>query len=635
MDTADFLFPHDLAVTGTGIRKVLLIGSCMAEAYLDHFKAAAPEVHFDWLLYNNPAELPEMSEAAAQAYDFQYVQLSLRHVVRDEVVDFGGFLAEDMAEAILDRGRKLMRLMVEMALKYNRAHGMLTFVANFMVPQVPVVAALDQVGSQRDFRVLVQRLNEELALLVAQYSNAFVADADAVGSTLGKRWFLDDVVGFYAHGGYWGAQNHAFDTEPAHNAPAGGRIDPLLPMDQIYGSRADDMFRALWRQVEAMCRAIRQIDMVKLVIFDLDDTLWRGQIAEHYGEGVAPPVWHGWPTGIWEAVQHLRARGIITALCSKNEESLVRTRWGRAVLPWLTLDDFPLRTINWRPKAENVSEIIRLASVTPRSTVFVDDNPVERESVRAALPGIRVLGSNPNTTRRILLWSPETQIATRSTESANREQSIRKMQQRESDRTAMSREEFLAELGCAAALSEIGSANDPDFARAFELLNKTNQFNTTGIRWTHAQIAAFFGIGGQIVAFRVKDRYTDYGLAGTVLRRGGMFAQFAMSCRVLGLEIETSVIWEIMRAAAARDPGVVFSGRVMETDANMVCRDIFLRCGFAPTPAEQTLFIWPGQAIPPAARHLAIERRGLVEPVGAADGRVGSQAAALLVNDAA
>jgi FkbH-like protein len=317
--------------------------------------------------------------------------------------------------------------------------------------------------------------------------------------------------------------------------------------------------------------------MVKLVIFDLDDTLWRGQIAEHYGQGVSWPRHDGWPAGLWEAVQHLRARGIITAICSKNEESLVRDRWSHSVRdPWITLDDFALREINWRPKAENVGLIIEQTSVTPKSVIFVDDNPVERAAVKAAFPDIRVIGGNPYETRRLLLWSPETQIAVRTAESGVRENSIRQMQVREQARTSMSREDFLASLDCKIELIKIAFSDHKDFARVYELLNKTNQFNTTGKRWTNGQVFGFFKLGGVIYAFRVKDRFTDYGLVGVVLFLHGDFVQLAMSCRVLGLGVETSVISYIMLEAATPS----FTAKVIETEANIVCRDVFARTGF-------------------------------------------------------
>jgi FkbH-like protein len=605
VDTAEFLFPSDLAVTETAVGKILVIGSCMSQMTCAAFRAIAPQVAFEHVLFNNVMDMPDLDDATLRACDLQYVQLPLRHVLSDDVIDFSRFLADGVAEAVYQRAKQVLPLMLDAAMKYNKSHRLPTLVANFLVPQVPVVAALDQTGSARDVAAIVRRLNDDLAALVGRYRDAAIADVDAIAAAVGKSRCQDDSVVFYAHAAIWGPQFHDYDTAPFYNAPPAGRLDPLPRIEQVYDCRDGEMYRAMWRQIEAVLRIRRQTDMVKLVIFDLDDTLWRGLIGEHYADDMAPPTLNGWPTGLWEAVQHLRARGIIVAICSKNEESLVRKRWKNAVpLPWLTLDDFPLRAIDWNPKAANVAAIISQASVTPRSTVFVDDNPVEREAVRAALPGIRVIGSNPHVTRRILLWSPETQLATRSAESAGREQSIRTMQARESDRAALSREEFLRSLGCQVTIREVAGAADRDYRRAVELLNKTNQFNTTGVRWTPVQIEALCGVGGRVFIFGVTDKYTDYGIVGVILYRAGIFVQFVMSCRVLGLEIETSVIHAIM-AAMRRDAAEgEFFARVIETDANMVCRDVFARCGFVRVAEGGTVYRWPDAPLPPPAAHL-------------------------------
>ena len=199
MDASEFLFPHDLAVTPTPIGKVLLIGSCMAEAYRDEFRAAAPGVTFDYLLFNNPTDLPHADPATIQGYDFQYIQLSLRHIVRDEIVNFTQFIADGVADALFERSCQLLRLFLDAALQYNRTHGLLSIVANFATLQIPVAVALDQIGTERDFASLIRRLNAELARLVHQHRNVYLADIDSVLASLGKRYVLDDVIGFYAH----------------------------------------------------------------------------------------------------------------------------------------------------------------------------------------------------------------------------------------------------------------------------------------------------------------------------------------------------------------------------------------------------------------------------------------------------
>jgi FkbH-like protein len=606
MRAADFLFPTDLRVTDTGIQNVLVLGSCAAGGFVAGIRRLAPNVRFD--VINVGAALPDEPPLPMGEYDFQFIQLPLRDIITDKVIYFKNYLSPDTRSAILENALNSLKFRLDSALRYNRDSNALTFVSNFPVPQVPVVASLDRISGDQDVCTLVRRLNEHIAELVNTYTNVFVFDYETIANSLGKRFFQDDVMAFYSHFFYLEPTHRDWDVHPSFNAPAGGRLDPLPQIEDVYPSQVDQMHEAIWRQWENLYRIIHQMDAVKLVIFDLDDTIWRGQIAEHYGNEGQWPVFHGWPLGIWEAINHLRARGILTAICSKNDAGLVEARWDRAVTSrWISPEHFTFREINWNPKAENIAKIIKQASLTPRSVLFVDDNPVERESVAAALPGIRVIGSNPYVVRRILLWSSETQVARLSAESVNRDAMMRKQQLRETERASMSREEFLLGLNCSIRLSRLSSTSSPDFPRSLELLNKTNQFNTTGERWSEAQITGFFAEGGCFYVFSVEDKFTQYGLVGVILYRSGQFRQFAMSCRILGLDIEASVISEIIRREEAHRPGVDFAAVVWETEANMVCRDVYVRCGFVHDQSDPTLFVRPRSPTSQIAPHLCLE----------------------------
>lgn len=603
MRTADFLYPDDLAVTRTDIRRILIIGSCNALSFENYLRRHAISTIVELWPRNHLAELPDEPPSPPGSYDFHFIQIPLRSLIADRVIDFKGFA--ERADTVLDTAKVALQHHLEASLKYNRTFGVLSFVANFPVPQRPVVSALRQAGRPEDLRWVVQQLNDELARLVDAYDNVFVADVEQVGAAVGKRYFQDDVLNFYTHGNHWFPVERAYDVDAINNAPLPGRLDPLPLLEDVYESRSDEVFEALWRQCIAIYRIVHQADQVKMVVFDLDDTLWRGQIAEHYADGGRWPVFHGWPTGLWEAVHHLRSRGIITALCSKNDLGLVTQRWSRAIpAQWLTLDHFVFKEINFEPKAQNIGRMIGQASLTARSVVFVDDNPVEREAVRAALPGVRAIGANPFVTRRILLWSPETQVLRLTRESAAREVMMHQQQQRELERGATSRTEFLEGLGCRVRVSTLATTTDPEMGRSFELLNKTNQFNTTGARWTHEQLVGLFRQGGRMIVFEVEDRFSQYGLVGVILYRQGHFIQFAMSCRVLGLEIETSVINAILRREAAGADR--FSAEVIETEANMVCRGVYAQCGFTNDPDYPGHSIRSRTEIAPMAAHLTI-----------------------------
>jgi FkbH-like protein len=184
--------------------------------------------------------------------------------------------------------------------------------------------------------------------------------------------------------------------------------------------------------------------------------------------------------------------------------------------------------------------------------------------------------------------SPETQIGRRSRETDLRETSIRQIQVRERERASISREEFLSSLKCRVALELIESVAHESFARCFELINKSNQFNTIGRRWINAELADFLDTGGKVYCFRVQDKYTDYGLVGVILYRDREFVQFVMSCRVLGLEVETSVINYIMLHDVDRLDK--FRARIVETETNMVCRQVFTRSGFEQRSPDEFVF---------------------------------------------
>jgi FkbH-like protein len=413
-------------------------------------------------------------------------------------------------------------------------------------------------------------------------------DVDSLANSLGKHHFLDDIIYMYTHGApispYWSDE----DNWPAWTAPERGRIEPVPPIYVTYPDKADDFYEAVYRQMEMSYRIVRQIDQVKLVIFDLDNTMWRGQMAEHYAPGQSHPHSRNWPLGIWETIHHLRWRGILVAICSKNDLATVESRWNSAIdLPWLKLSDFISVKINWKTKVENISDILEETKLTPKSVVFVDDSPVERGSVTAAFPDIRTIGSDPFQTRRILLWSPETQVAKLTRESQNREEMVRQQIVREGERRSMSRQEFLAALECRVHIVDIRSSGQAEFARFMELINKTNQFNTTGKRWTAAETLQFLNGGGRIMVFFVQDKYAEYGLVGAVLVQGTRVVQFVMSCRVLGMEIESAVLSHVVRLIrdASAEPTSV-SGRLVHTDSNGPCRQLFSNAGFAADPTD-------------------------------------------------
>lgn len=153
-------------------------------------------------------------------------------------------------------------------------------------------------------------------------------------------------------------------------------------------------------------------------------------------------------------------------------------------------------------------------------------------------------------------------------ESLRRNEMVKGQVLREDSRQKLDREQFLNSLDLRAELTRIETFDHPQFARALELVNKTNQFNTTGKRWTIAEAGMFLSDSGQWVTFKVSDRYTNYGLVGVLMVKNGEVEQFVMSCRVFGLGIELAVLAKISQDGP-------LSASIVETPKNGPSRLVF------------------------------------------------------------
>lgn len=560
-----FRLPDELTRGPVAIRRVLIIGSCLSQALVHQFEQLA--VGVDYLLFNNFAQLPEYPPRDISEYDFQIVQVAARSVLPEAAYMRLPF-TEPVYKSLMDECVARIEHLLDAAMKWNSSYGLLTFVCNFMIPQQNQFGRMLPWHSLRSFPRFFYGLNTSLSKAAGARKNTYILDCDEIVASLGRRYFQDDVIFHTSHvGGLPG-------DVPEDNE----RLHKPNRVDYYYPNKQGEVLRAFADEAVAMFRTIRRIDEVKLVIVDLDDTLWRGVVLEDF-RGIGPAT-EGYPLGIAEALLALKARGILLGIVSKNDEGKVKPifekLWGRR----LSLDDFAVVKINWRHKVENIEEIIREVNVRSNTVVFIDDNPVERESVKQAFPEIRVLGEELYTIRRILLWAPETQVPFISAESAQRTQMVQAQIERESDRARLSKEEFLASLNVQVDGYLVTKISDVRFDRSLELLNKTNQFNTTGRRWTLEEIRSLLADGGFLYAFDVSDKYTNYGIVAIAVCVRSTIAQFAMSCRVIGLGVETRALEDLCEAFRHGGASHV-EGLLTVTDINHLSKDLFKRAGFA------------------------------------------------------
>jgi FkbH-like protein len=566
----EYRCPTDLAISDTPLKQVMVIGSCLSAGWPMALEGKYPGCAADHFMVNNAAMLPEAPPCAPEAYDFHLIQMPLRQIL-PERTHFGLSYSDPKAfEQLFEAACGRLSDTLAELMRWNKAHGILTFVCNFLVPQQNPRGRLLPRYDLRNFQFFIEKLNQALEEELRQYQNAYLFDFDQIVSTYGRRYLQDDAVWTISHGA--ALSNTGWEDDQA-------RLEPIDQVTRYYPVSTHAFVLHAWAELIAMVRTIRQADMVKLVLVDLDDTLWRGVAAEQ-AELSSVVAIEGWPLGVAEALMFLKSRGVLLGIVSKNDETRVRDIWRRIYGTRVRLEDFAAVKINWRPKAENIEEILAQVNLLPKSVVFVDDNPVERAAVKAAFPEMRVLGPNPYLWRRILLWSPETQVATITSESAARTEMVQQQVKREEQRQRLSREDFLASLGVRATVSEFASTVDRRFPRTLELINKTNQFNTTGKRWTSQECESFFRDGGAVFVLEVADRYTAYGLVGVLLVRGGDIVQFVMSCRVVGMDVEIAAVGGVLQVLAGR--GIIEYGTTLElTSANLLCRDLWERCGFA------------------------------------------------------
>ena len=559
--------PADLAVRGSGLKRILLFGTCLLATWPEVLGEEGFSAPIDYLTVN--PYLPSLPPHPFADYAFQVTQIPLRALLFDP--DYAEWLRspygdEAATEKLFSSARDKIDYWLEHLLVWSDRIPI--FVMNFMKPQYNVNGRHFHRSEPSSNISLVERLNHYLAERLSERPNAYLFDLDHLSAVFGRRFIQDDGVWHFPHGALIDDFDFPLDQD---------RIAPVPPLSLHYAYQTRDFICQLWREAEAMYRSLNQIDAVKMVCVDLDDTLWRGVLAE--ADDVDPiAATEGWPLGIAEALLALRRRGIILALVSKNDPSRIAEIWPRVFAAKLTLEDFAIVKIGWDDKAQSLREAMEEANLLPRSVVFLDDNPTERANIAQAFPDIRVIDASHYYWKRILMWSAETQGHAITVESARRGEMVKLQVERESERKVLSREAFLARLELRAAFHIVGGQDDKRFVRTLELLNKTNQFNTTGKRWTAIELDGICRAGSVLVC-EVADRQVEYGLVLVGIASASAIEQIVMSCRVIGMDVEIVAV-SLLTDRLLRGNTTV-TAVIQDTDVNLLSRDLFQKCGWA------------------------------------------------------
>ncbi len=316
----------------------------------------------------------------------------------------------------------------------------------------------------------------------------------------------------------------------------------------------------------------------KLIVLDLDDTLWGGIVGEVGWENVKL----GGHDPIGEAFVHfqrelktLTKRGIILGIVSKNEETTALAAIDQHPEMVLRREDFAGWRINWSDKAQNVIELIEELNLGFQSAVFIDDNPAERLRVAEALPEVLV----PDWPKDKLLYA-STLLSLGCFDSAGVSEEDRtrttmygaERQRRDGQQSARSLDDWVESLGLTVTVERLNEANLP---RAAQLLNKTNQMNLATRRMTESELWDWSQAPGRAVwSFRVDDRFGSAGLtglAGVELRDGiAHVTDYLLSCRVMGRRVEETMLHTIIEHARAEGANEVLF-ELLPTAKNAPC----------------------------------------------------------------
>lgn len=398
-------------------------------------------------------------------------------------------------------------------------------------------------------RAMLRRYNADLPTAVP--SGVVLFDLDHVASLYGRRRWEDAR--------YWFHSKHAFALDAS-------------------GSIAHAASRLI-----AGARGLAK----KCLVLDLDNTLWGGVIGDDGLTGIA--LGHGEAGEAFVAlhrfVKALKDRGVILAVCSKNDQEVAASVFRDHPDSVLRLEDFAVFTANWRNKADNIREIAATLNIGLDSLVFVDDNPMERDIVRRHLPEVEVIDLPEDPSGFVAALGRPRWFEAVAFSAEDRE---RGHYYADNIQRGAFREDFVDLGAYLRGLEMVGTLGGVDTfyrPRMAQLINKSNQFHLTGTRYSEAKLAALAETPDCVVRhLRLADRFGDNGLiACLVLRRRDRALHvdtWVMSCRVLGRTVEEFIANDMRQIALAHGCDRL-TGRYVRSPKNGLVEGLYERLGFS------------------------------------------------------
>ncbi|MCR4661437.1 MAG: HAD-IIIC family phosphatase [Clostridia bacterium] len=327
----------------------------------------------------------------------------------------------------------------------------------------------------------------------------------------------------------------------------------------------------------------------KCIICDLDNTLWGGIIGDDGIDGIELGE-----LGIGQVyvklqiwLKLLKERGILLAVCSKNNLETAQEPFIKHPDMVLKLDDFVMFVANWDDKASNIKYIQKVLNIGMDSMVFIDDNPFERNLVRTSIPDITV-PELPEDPSQYLDYLQQLNLFETINYSEN-DKARTKQYQEEVGRVNLEKQftnydDYLLSLNMTAKMCSFDSYSTP---RISQLSQRSNQFNLRTIRLTESDVEHISNDSTYVSKyFTLKDKFGDYGLISYfVLKKlGNVFfiENWLMSCRVLKRGMEEYIINKLFDLARVNSIYKII-GEYIPSNKNSMVKDIYKKLGFKET----------------------------------------------------
>jgi FkbH-like protein len=505
--------------------RLALLRSFTLEPLVPLLRAAALVQGIDLKVYISEfnAYAQDILNPASQLYRFEPDIVTLAVQTRDiapELWNAYAALSAEEQQGAVSRVATTYQGWVEAFRSRSEAH---LIIHTLEEPVFPSQGLFDQQSAGGQVAA-IHRVNEALGHIARAHRGVYLMDYDGLVARYGRARWYDECK--------WLTMRMPIASEHVKHL-------------------ANEWLRFVHPLIGKVCKAL---------VMDLDNTLWGGVIGEDGMEGIQ--VGPEYPGAAYQALQRvildLYHRGIILAVCSKNNladaTEALENHPGMILRP----HHFATFRINWNDKAQNLREIAAELNIGIDALALLDDSPVERERVRMELPEVTVieLPQDPMKYSEALRMAPVFERLVLSDEDRERGRYYAEQRQREEmEKSATSLEDFYQSLRQEV---EIASVTTATLTRVAQLTQKTNQFNTTTRRYTEQQVSALAASPDwNVYSIRVKDCFGDNGIVGVVIVHDtsdvSEIDTFLLSCRVIARTIETAILSFLADRARAHD----------------------------------------------------------------------------------